>query len=184
MKLTIASPSAKEARTQIKTSTSLAEVKTEGKRLAKRRKNFELTPEIVQEVEECGARGLTIEETAHCVGLKPSIMYKKEALQGAIREGLMRGRARGLNRMTGYLIDQAEQGNAHAVIFYLKNRAPDTWANDVNSVSKIQINLARISDSELLTELREDEALANVVDQAMIEIDTKGTSNVHHVGVE
>ena len=82
------------------------------------------------------------------------------------------------------MIDQAEQGNAHATIFYLKNRAPDTWANDVNAVSKIQINLARISDSELLTELRDDEALSNVVDQNMIEIEQKGTSNVHHVGLD
>ncbi len=169
---------------QAKTSTSLAEVRTEGKRLAKRREKFELTPEIVQEVEECGARGLNIEETAHCVGLKVSMMYSKEKLQGAIREALIRGRARGLNRISGCLIEQAEQGNAHATIFYLKNRAPDTWANDVNAVSKIQINLARISDSELLTELRDDEALSNVVDQSMAEIESERTSNVHHVGLD
>jgi hypothetical protein len=65
--------------------------------------------------------------------------------------------------MTGNLRNQAEDGNTHATMFYLRNMATDTWNNDSANVAKIQVNLARISDSELLTELREDPALLQVV---------------------
>ena len=65
--------------------------------------------------------------------------------------------------MTGNLKDQAESGNTHATMFYLKNQSPTEWANDLQNVAKIQVNLSRISDSELLTELREDPALLKVV---------------------
>ena len=82
---------------------------------------------------------------------------------GALNEAILRGRARGIRSMTGYLRDLAEAGNTHATMFYLKNQAPDQWANDLQSVAKIQVNLARISDSELLNELREDPALLNAV---------------------
>jgi len=170
---------------QIRTSVSPAEARTEGKVLAERRAGkFELTREVIEEVEDCGALGLTLDETAHCVGIEPVKLREQKRVEAEFLAAITRGRSRGLRKMTGFLRDQAESGNTHATIFYLKNRAPDTWANDVNAVSKIQINLARISDSELLTELRDDEALSNVVDQNMIEIEQKGTSNVHHVGLD
>jgi hypothetical protein len=71
--------------------------------------------------------------------------------------------------MTGCLRDQAESGNTHATMFYLKNRAADQWANDLQNVAKIQVNLSRISDSELLSELRDDPALLKAVNIPQIE---------------
>ena len=126
-------------------------------------KAFEVTQAVIDEAEECGALGMNMEQTAWNLGINPSTLYKKKAEMGELAEAISRGRARGIKNMTGCLRDQAQSGNAHATMFYLKNQAADQWANDLQSVAKIQVNLARISDSELLNELREDPALLNAV---------------------
>ena len=58
--------------------------------------------------------------------------------------------------------------NPTAMIFFLKNRRPAEW-NDVHSINRVQINLGKLSDSELLSEIRSDsrmvEALKNVIPQ-------------------
>ena len=126
-------------------------------------KAFQVTDEVIKEAEECGALGLNMEQTAWNLGVNPSTLYKYKAQMGALNEAILRGRARGIRSMTGNLRDQAEAGNTHATMFWLKNQAADQWANDLQSVAKIQVNLARISDSELLSELREDPALLNAV---------------------
>ena len=124
---------------------------------------FQITDEVLAEAEECGALGLTMEQTAWNLGVNPSTLYRNKAKSGVLQDALTRGRARGVRHMTGNLRAQADSGSTHATIFYLKNRSPDEWANDMQSVAKIQVNLARISDSELLGELREDPVILNAV---------------------
>ena len=124
---------------------------------------FEVTQAVIDEAEECGALGLNMEQTAWNLGINASTLNKYKAQMGALNEAILRGRARGIKNMTGCLKSQAESGNTHATMFYLKNQAADQWANDLQSVAKIKVNLARISDSELLSELREDPALLNAV---------------------
>ena len=132
-------------------------------------KAFEVTPEVLAEAEECGALGLTLDQTAWNLGINPSTLYKYKAKVGELTDALTRGQARGIRSMTGCLKDQAESGNTHATMFYLKNQAADQWANDLQNVAKIQVNLSRISDSELLSELRDDPALLKVVNAPQIE---------------
>ena len=124
---------------------------------------FDVTDKVLEEVEECGALGMSMDQTAWALGVNPSTLYKYKAKVGALTEAISRGRARGIRSMTGNLKSQAEDGNTHATMFYLRNMSSDTWNNDSANVAKIQVNLARISDSELLTELREDPALLQVV---------------------
>ena len=132
-------------------------------------KAFEVTQQVLDEVEECGALGMTMDQTAWSMGVNPSTLYKYKAKMGALNEAISRGRARGIRSMTGNLKDQAEAGNTHATMFYLKNQSPTEWANDLQNVAKIQVNLSRISDSELLSELREDPALLKVVNPPELE---------------
>jgi hypothetical protein len=132
-------------------------------------KAFEVTPEVLAEAEECGALGLTLDQTAWNLGVNPSTLYKYKAKVGELTDALTRGRARGVRNMTGCLRDQAESGSTHATMFWLKNQAADQWANDLQNVAKIQVNLARISDSELLSELRDDPALLKAVNIPQIE---------------
>ena len=132
-------------------------------------KAFQVTDDVLKEVEECGALGMSMDQISWYIGVNPSTLYKYKAQMGALNESLMRGRARGVHNMTGCLKDQAESGNTHATMFYLKNRAADQWANDLQNVAKIQVNLSRISDSELLSELRDDPALLKAVNIPQIE---------------
>ena len=132
-------------------------------------KAFEVTEEVLKEAEECGALGLTLDQTAWNLGVNPSTLYKYKAKVGELTDALTRGRAKGVKNMTGCLRDQAESGSTHATMFWLKNQAADQWANDLQNVAKIQVNLSRISDSELLSELRDDPALLKAVNIPQIE---------------
>ena len=132
-------------------------------------KAFEVTEEVLAEAEECGALGLNLEQTSWNLGINPSTLYRNKVKSGALQSALTRGQARGIRNMTGCLRDQAESGNTHDTMFYLKNRAADQWANDLQNVAKIQVNLSRISDSVLLSELREDPALLKAVNLPQIQ---------------
>ena len=132
-------------------------------------KAFEVTEEVIKEVEECGALGMTMDQTAWSMGVNPSTLYKYKAQMGALNDAISRGRARGIRNVTTNLREQISDGNAQSTMFYLKNQSPTEWANDLQNVAKIQVNLSRISDSELLSELREDPALLKVVNPPAIE---------------
>jgi hypothetical protein len=132
-------------------------------------KAFEVTDEVIKEVEECGALGMTMDQTAWSMGVNPSTLYKYKAQMGALNDAISRGRARGIRNVTTNLREQISDGNAQSTMFYLKNQSPTEWANDLQNVAKIQVNLARISDSELLSELRDDPALLKAVNVQQIE---------------
>ena len=56
-----------------------------------------------------------------------------------------------------------DSGHLEATKFFLKNRRPDTWNNDIQAQANIQINLSKLNDSQLLDELRGDPTLLNAV---------------------
>ena len=132
-------------------------------------KAFEVTEEVIKEAEECGALGLTLDQTALCLGVNPSTLYRNKLKSGALQSALTRGQARGIRSVASNLKEQISDGNTHATMFYLKNRSADQWSNDTQNVAKIQVNLSRISDSELLSELRDDPALLKAVNIPQIE---------------
>ena len=132
-------------------------------------KAFEVTEEVLEEVEECGALGMSMDQISWSLGVNPSTLYKYKSKMGALNEAISRGRARGIRNVTTNLREQISDGNAQSTMFYLKNRSADQWNNDTQNVAKIQINLSRISDSELLSELREDPVLLKAVNIPQIE---------------
>jgi AcrR family transcriptional regulator len=132
-------------------------------------KAFEVTEEVIKEVEECGALGMSMDQISWSLGVNPSTLYKYKSKMGALNEAISRGRARGIRSVTTNLREQISDGNAQSTMFYLKNRSADQWNNDTQNVAKIQINLSRISDSELLSELREDPVLLKAVNIPQIE---------------
>ena len=130
---------------------------------------FDVTDKVLEEAEECGALGMSIDQTAWALGCNPSTLYKYKAKVGALTEAISRGRARGIRNGATSLKEQIDSGNAQSTMFFLRNMATEQWNNDSANVAKIQVNLARISDSELLTELREDPALLQVGNAEQIE---------------
>ena len=100
-------------------------------------KAFEVTDKVLEEVEECGSLGMTMDQTAWSMGVNPSTLYKYKAQMGALNDAISRGRARGIRSVTTNLREQISDGNAQSTMFYLKNRAADQWANDLQNVAKI-----------------------------------------------
>ena len=102
--------------------------------------------------------------------IEDKIGKKSEELE----ECYKRGAATGLADVSNALYESAMSGTPVAQIFYLKNRAPNEWA-DVQSVNKVQINFSRMSDTQLLNELREDPGLADSISAFLPEL--KETQN-------
>ena len=73
---------------------------------------------------------------------------------------------KGVGTITNALFDSAVKGSVPAQIFYLKNRDPDNWADvQAHNVSVV----AKMSDSQLLDEVKSDPALARALETATIE---------------
>ena len=70
-------------------------------------------------------------------------------------ESFKKGQAQGIGEVSNAIFEQALNGSTAAACFYLKNRDPDRWS-DVKSVNAVQINVGKMTDSQLLDELRSD----------------------------
>ena len=132
------------------------------------RKRFEFTEEVYHKIEELAGQGLNERDIAYCIGMHPTTFSEKKNYLEKLRESVKKGQAQGLQTVTSCLMDQVKSGNPTSTIFYLKNRSPNEW-NDVQSINSVQINLGKMTDSQLLNELRSDqgmvEALKNVIPQ-------------------
>ena len=118
-----------------------------------------INQELLEQVESLAARGLSQKQVCEALGFSQSWWHAKKSESQELEECYKRGAATGLADVSNALYESAMSGTPVAQIFYLKNRAPNEWA-DVQSVNKVQINLSRMSDTELLNELREDPGLA------------------------
>lgn len=83
----------------------------------------EITPEIIKQAEKLAARGLTMEQIAHSVGMGTSTLYDKAVKNLELAEAIKKGRARGIATVANSLYEAAKNGNTTAQIFYLKCRA-------------------------------------------------------------
>jgi len=94
--------------------------------------------------------------------MSPETMTNKKKESDQLLLALKKGAAKGLDVVTNALFESAQTGNITAQIFYLKNRDPENW-RDAQQQAAIQINLGKLSDTQLLDELRDDPALLNLV---------------------
>ena len=119
----------------------------------------QITDQLMEQVERLAARGLSQKQVCLALGFSESWWHEKKPIIPELLESYKRGAALGLADVSNALYESAMSGTPVAQIFYLKNRAPKEWA-DVQSVNKVQINFSRMSDTQLLNELREDPGLA------------------------
>ena len=118
-----------------------------------------ITKDLMEQVERLASRGLSQKQVCEALGISESWWHEKKPIFPELLESYKRGAALGLADVSNALYESAMSGTPVAQIFYLKNRAPNEWA-DVQSVNKVQINFSRMSDTQLLNELREDPGLA------------------------
>ena len=118
------------------------------------RPRFEVTPEVLKEVEEMAGRGLTISQIASCLGISPSTFYHKQAEFSEFSETIKKGQAIGLSKVTNKLFENAAvKGDNVAIIYYLNNRDKENWSNKHEVATTVEhknvIDLTRMSDDQL-----------------------------------
>ena len=95
------------------------------------RKKIKLNDEeSLRKIVELGAQGLTSGQIAKCLGVSWSTIDRRRKEFGEIEEAIKKGEALGVQQVSNALMRSAvEDKNVTAQIFYLKNRAPDQWAD-------------------------------------------------------
>ena len=116
-----------------------------------------ITDEFLEKVEHLAARGLSQKQVCDALGFSETWWHAKKQENMELDECYKRGAARGLAEVSNAIYEQALNGSTGAACFYLKNRDPDRWS-DVKSVNALQINVGKMTDTQLLEELRSDPA--------------------------
>ena len=84
-------------------------------------------------------------------------------MQRLIRS-IKEGQAKGIAEVSNAIYEQALAGSTGAACVFLKNRDPVRWS-DVKSVNAEQINLSRMTDSQLANELRSEPSLMSAINR-------------------
>ena len=114
-----------------------------------------ITDEFLEKVEHLAARGLSQKQVCDALGFSETWWHAKKQENMELDECYKRGAARGLAEVSNAIYEQALNGSTGAACFFLKNRDPDRWS-DVKSVNALQINVGKMTDTQLLEELRSD----------------------------
>ncbi len=114
-----------------------------------------LTKDLLDQIEFHASRGLSQQQICHALGFSETWWYDAKQKNSEISESFKRGQAKGLADVSNAIYEQAISGSTGAACFYLKNRDPDRWS-DVKSVNAVQINVGKMTDTQLLEELRSD----------------------------
>lgn len=91
------------------------------------RPQWKPTPEVINKVEGLAARGLTLGQIAHCLGISYETLRKKKKEHEEFAEAIRTGQARGLLEIANALFEKAKGGDTIAMIFFLKSRDPANW---------------------------------------------------------
>ena len=124
------------------------------------------------------ALGLNEQDIALNLDVDPATLSRKKEEFNQLEQSIIRGRAKGIVKVTGHLMEQIEGGNHQATSFYLKNRRPQEW-NDIQSVAAIQVNLGKLTDTQLLDELRADESITNALANELPELEGINDVSTH-----
>ena len=119
----------------------------------------EISKELLGRVEQLATRGLSQKQVCDVLGFSETWWHAKKQEISELGEFYKKGQAKGLAEVSNALYEQALSGSTGAACFFLKNRDPDRWS-DVKSVNAVQINVGKMSDTQLLEELRSDPVIS------------------------
>ena len=139
-------------------------------------KPLKITTQLIEQIEIQASRGLSQQQICHSLGTSESWWYDAKQKNLEISDSFKRGQAKGLAEVSNAIYEQALNGSTGAACFFLKNRDPERWS-DVKSVNAVQINVGKMSDTQLLEELRSDPRVYAAITRQMPELE-KITSTV------
>ena len=118
-----------------------------------------VSEKLLEEIEHHASRGLSQQQVCHALGLSETWWYDAKQKNSEISDSFKRGQAKGLAEVSNAIYEQALNGSTGAACFFLKNLDPDRWS-DVKSVNAVQINISKMTDTQLLEELRSDPVMS------------------------
>ena len=83
--------------------------------------------EKLEVIEGWARDGLTDEQIASKMGINPDTLYKYKKRYPEFSEALKKGKEVIDRQVEKVLLEKAIEGNMTAIIFWLKNRKPNTW---------------------------------------------------------
>ena len=122
---------------------------------------FKITKRLVNQIEHKAGLGLTQEQIAHLLDITPETLSRKKQDHPEIGQAIARGRAKTVGALSRSLLESSSQGSVQAQIFALKNLSPESWSE--RQAPLVNVNLGRLSDTQLLEEIRQDAALSNAL---------------------
>ena len=129
-----------------------------------------ITKQFLEQVEHLAARGLSQQQVCHALGSSETWWYDAKQKNSDISDSFKKGLANGLAEVSNAIYEQALNGSTGAACFFLKNRDPDRWS-DVKSVNALQINVGKMTDTQLLEELRSDPRVNAAITHQMPELE-------------
>ena len=129
-----------------------------------------VSEKLLEEIEHHASRGLSQQQVCHALGLSETWWYDAKQKNSEISDSFKRGQAKGLAEVSNAIYEQALNGSTGAACFFLKNRDPDRWS-DVKSVNAVQINISKMTDTQLLEELRSDPVMSKSLQSFIPQLD-------------
>ena len=131
-----------------------------------------VSEKLLEEIEHHASRGLSQQQVCHALGLSETWWYDAKQKNSEISDSFKRGQAKGLAEVSNAIYEQALNGSTGAACFFLKNRDPDRWS-DVKSVNAVQINISKMTDTQLLDELRSDPVMSKSLQSFIPQLNEK-----------
>ena len=116
------------------------------------RPKFEVTEEVLDNVENLMTKGLTVEQCSGMLGISPSTFYLHQSENSEFSDRIKAGQARGIDAVTNALFENATvDRNVPSIIFFLKNRAGwvDKTETKIHEERTVTLDLTRIGTDEL-----------------------------------
>ena len=129
-----------------------------------------ITTQLLEQIEIQASRGLSQQQICRALGISETWWYDAKHKSAEISESFKRGQAKGLAEVSNAIYEQALNGSTGAACFFLKNRDPDRWS-DVKSVNAVQINVGKMTDTQLLEELRSDPVVSKSLQSFIPQLD-------------
>ena len=125
------------------------------------RPKIEITDDICGQAYELASTGLTKKEIAISLGFSIETLKRREKDLVLFADSIKKGRIEAIRVMTNALFNAGINGNITAMIFYLKNRAPNEWKDrvpegtqsDQAATQRVEVTIkgATIADTDTTT---------------------------------
>jgi DNA-binding XRE family transcriptional regulator len=134
---------------------------------------FKINKAVLNKIEHHAGLGLTQEQISAILGVAAQTLSTKKQDHPEIQEAISRGRAKTIGALSSSLLESSKS-SVQAQIFALKNLSPESWSERQQPL--VNVNLGRLSDSQLLDEIRQDPAMTNALG-GFLEQDTNSNTN-------